>query len=777
MSKVGSGRKHSYAFIMITYLLGIFMGAIDTGIVTPARTIIQNNLMVDEKTGIWMITIYTLAYAASIPIMGKLADKRGRKYIYLISIFLFGFGSLLCGLSQNFKSFEFLLVARVVQAIGGGGIVPIATAEFGTTFPKEKRGMALGLVGGVYGVANIIGSSAGSAILDIFGNNRWQFIFYVNVPITLFILIAGLICLPNTKSEDVRKIDIWGISVLTIMILSVMYGLRNIDFFNFKMTFFSTSVYPFLIIFILLLPLFILAEKKADDPVINLTYFKNPRILITLFLGFLTGIIIMGMVFVPQFSENAMKITTGNGGYFVLILGLFSGVGAPVSGRLIDKFGVKIVLGFGFLVSMIGSLFLILVTASHPSFVTVFIGLMLVGIGIGFTMGTPLNYMMLDNTRIEESNSALATLSLIRSIGTAIAPAIMVGFISHAGMSVQTNLMNMLPSEVSMPQLPYAQELNDTLTKLKNDPNMKDKLAGVEIPDFSSLQKVEINMNSNSDFTMSEDLSNLLKASDVTTITSNCKTLAGEMFKTTTPSIIAKIQNGIDGGITAMRSSMSDLDINIEKMQSGYDGIGQGIDGMEKAIASQKNALKQIESLESMMAAMPQAAPKTFSAPVDVMTGKTPSFSILALIPESVKSNIPKNVLDQLSGVKSAADLDAKKSELESAIKSLQTKVEENKSKQQQMKAAINSMTAAKSQMSDTINKMTELKNAIPSGFETAKTIYMREIDNRRGALEGEFQKTMNGGFKQLYLTVTIASAVGLLFLALYRKKKNEVIE
>jgi MFS family permease len=87
-------KEKSWVLIAVVYLMGIFMGAIDTGIVTPARTVIQNNLSVSDKTGIWMITIYTLAYAASIPIMGKLADKFGRKYIYLASILLFGTGSL-----------------------------------------------------------------------------------------------------------------------------------------------------------------------------------------------------------------------------------------------------------------------------------------------------------------------------------------------------------------------------------------------------------------------------------------------------------------------------------------------------------------------------------------------------------------------------------------------------------------------------------------------------------------------------------------------------------
>ncbi len=84
-----------------------------------------------------------------------------------------------------------LIAARAVQAIGGGGIVPIATAEFGTSVPVEKRGMALGLVGGVYGVANIFGSSAGSLILDVFGTANWQFIFYINVPISIAIHRRG----------------------------------------------------------------------------------------------------------------------------------------------------------------------------------------------------------------------------------------------------------------------------------------------------------------------------------------------------------------------------------------------------------------------------------------------------------------------------------------------------------------------------------------------------------------------------------------------------------
>jgi len=554
--------------------------------------------MVNETAGIWMITIYTLAYAASIPILGKLADKYGRKYIYLISIFLFGIGSLFCGLSQNFGSFTVLLLARVVQAIGGGGILPIATAEFGTTFPKEKRGLALGLVGGVYGLANIFGASAGSAIIDIFGQDNWKFIFYINVPITIFILIAGVLSLPNTKEKSVKKIDLFGITTLTLMVLSILYGLKNIDYFNFAETFKSTSVYPYLIIFIVLLPIFILIEKKAEDPVINISYFKNIRIIITLFISFITGIIIMGMIFVPQFAENSLKIATGSGGYFVIILGLFAGIGAPFSGKLIDKFGAKAVLATGFIASIAGSVFLIFYAAAHPSLFAVVICLILLGIGIGFTMGTPINYMMLDNTKVEESNSALATVSLVRSIGTAIAPAIMVGLISHAGMSVQGNVMKLLPNEISVPPLPYAQELTEEFNKLKADPSMAEKLKEVDIPDLTAMETMKFDMASNSGkFKMSDEILEMLKSSDVTTITDSTKAMADYMFAQMTPSIITNITNGLDSGINSINDSVSQLSKAIAAIPATPAMQGR-IEGMKGAVLQMTDTADKMKTLK-----------------------------------------------------------------------------------------------------------------------------------------------------------------------------------
>lgn len=678
---INNGKKTNFALVAAIYLAGIFMGAIDTGILSPARTVIQNNLMVDEKSGIWMITIYTLAFAASIPIMGKLADKFGRKYIYLISIFLFGLGSLFCGLAQPFGSFPLLLAARAVQALGGGGIIPIATAEFGTTFPPEKRGMALGLVGGVYGIANIFGASAGSAILDIFGKNNWQFIFYVNIPITLFILVAGFVTLKNNRVENVKKIDFIGIFILVVMVLSLMYGLKNIDFFDFGQSIRGTDVYPFLLIFLILLPIFVLLEKKAEDPVLNLSFFTNRSIVVTLGLAFITGIILIGLVFIPQFAENALKVSSGSGGYFVIILGLFAGIGAPVSGKLIDKYGPKIVLGLGFLVSAIGGLFLVLVAADHPNTISVITSLILIGTGLGFTIGTPLNYMMLEQTKKEESNSALATLSLIRSIGTAIAPAIMVAFIAQAGSNVQGNVMALLPKNIEIPPLPYAAELNDQLNKYKSDPNLKDRFKDVSIPDLNSFGNVEINMSGGGGAGLPQDLIEQLRTSDVTNIVDRTKLLSERMFETTTPDVVKKIQSGIQTGIDGINAGIAEIDKNIAGLETGYNGI------------------------VSAMAAMPPQAAEAQKAQADGMA------------------------------------------------------------------KAIEGAKTGRNQLKDIQDKMTALKNAVPGAFVTGKNNYLAKIEEKREAMESEFQRTLNVGFKQIYLTVAISSLLAIAFLTLYRRK------
>lgn len=438
-------KNKSQNFILLMFLLGIFIGAMDTGIVSPARAVIASGLGITANSSIWIITIYTLAYAVIMPISGKLSDKYGKKKVFVYSIIIFGVGSALCGISDFYGGFNLLLAARLIQAIGGGGIMPIATAYIGSSFPIEKRGTALGIVGATFGIATTIGPTIGSALLNLVGNENWGTVFFINVPICVIVVLMAIKFKDDEVENYSMKMDIKGSIVIAGMILSLMYALTNLKFHDFTNSITHTNVYPFIIIFAVLLPVFLYIEKRAESPVLNLNYFKDRNIGITLFLSFIVGAGLMGIVFVPQFAENVLKIKMGTGGYLVTLMAIFAGIGAPIGGKIIDKYSAKLILLLGFGSTITGTLTLGLYVSQNNNKVALFVGLALMGIGMGFTMGTPLNYLMQSYVDPSEAATAQATLSLIRSIGVAMSPNILVNFVSEAGQELPSKLMNVMP--------------------------------------------------------------------------------------------------------------------------------------------------------------------------------------------------------------------------------------------------------------------------------------------------------------------------------------------
>ncbi len=707
-NKLQPEKKSRLGWIMAIYLLGLFIGALSTGIITPARTIIQSSLGVDDQNGIWMITIFTLSYAAVIPIAGKLADRYGRKKIFMTSIVLFAVGTVICGLSDSMDSFAILLAGRSIQAIGAGGIMPIATAEFGTSFPEEKRGMALGLVGGIYGIANVLAATAGSAIMDIFGTDQWQWIFYINLPFCALILLGGLLILPDHKGEVVGKIDKFGTLLLTVIILSLLYGLKNIDFFDFLPSLLNADVYPFLLAELILIPLFVFVEKRAEDPIFHIEYMGNRQIVITLVMSALVGASMMGMIFIPQFAENSLKIPTGDGGYFVIILGFVAGLISPISGWIIDRFGAKVVLGAGFLISIIGSAYLVWIAAPYPGMFNVVLSLMLIGGGMGLSMGTPLNYMMLTNTREEESNSALATLSLMRSIGTAVAPAIMVGFLMQAGMTMQPNLMAALPDIPATPALEEQAELNTVLDRLKMaNPEYADMLDNASM-DLSGGGMSIDEMNSGG--TLPDDIIKSLSTADVTNIVQRTQAMATYMFGQTTPAVIADIQDGINQGIKG-------LDEGITGVDTGISSIKSGIAELEKQIADMQTA---IAGIDSGIAGMPAALEEQRSA------------------------------------------LQTKKANLETAVAQMSNAKD-------QMSIGLAQAQEQRVLLVRATTLMGTIRDKIPGVFEQSQQQYQSDIKDEAQAIEKVFQTTINDGFANLYICVMVFNIIGFAILLFYK--------
>ncbi len=412
--------------ILAVYLTGLLIGGLYVGMVSPARTVIQADFGIDGTLGIWMINIYTLFYAALIPIIGKIADRRGRKLVFTICMGVFCVGSIICGLSQSFGGFWLLLVGRVVQAVGAGGVIPVANAEIGTSFPPEKRGMALGIAAAIVGVSNVFGAVAGSAVVGAFGVEQWPIMFYLCIPFCVLVIIASLAFLPASEVEESRgRMDIPGSILFTLFVFLLLLGVKSFgDSDSIVIT-----LAPFVGALVCVIA-FRFVEQRAEDPVFHLEYFHSRPIVITMIVSFFIGCFVISLVLVPELAEYAMGDPLGSGGYYVLAIGLTSFITTPIGGKIIDKVGPKPVLIIGLAISIVGLLFLALVAVAAPSVATFVIGLAVVGAGMGLAMGAPTNYMILENTEKQDSTSAIATITLIRQIGTTVAPAIFVGLIA-----------------------------------------------------------------------------------------------------------------------------------------------------------------------------------------------------------------------------------------------------------------------------------------------------------------------------------------------------------
>lgn len=578
-----------WKLVLVLYLAGIGMGALDMGIVNPARTVIQNGLGVDDKVGVWVFTIYTLAYAAAIPVIGKIADIIGRKPVYVLAIGLFGLGSLGCGLAQDFSSLGLLLASRAIQAIGGGGMMPVATAAVGTIVPPSKRGMALGLVGMVYGVASVFGGSAGSLVLDIAGQENWQWIFYINVPIAVIVVALGIWSLPQENQSSDRKLDVSGVFILVIMITALLWAFQNLDFTNISKSIQNRDVWVGLLLFVILLPVFWVAEKRARYPLIDFKYFGTINVGCTLMFGAVSGILMMTVMFIPQFAENCMRLPSGAGGYPTIIIGVASAVGAPLSGRLTDRFGPRAVLGVGVVISTIAGFMLIYWASAHPGILSNSVSIFVMGLGLGFLMGAPLTYLILHLIPESDANSGQATLSLIRSLGTTLAPAILVGLLATAMGGLSGKIMDAMPA-MEMPAMPAmtaeAPEADGKMPAVMPPQGQAERQtmppnAQTNVPEQKPSPKTDApKTKADMGFKMSDmpaPLQDKIKTADVTNIVDRSKDIANYMFDQQEAKIKAQMGT-VPPSVEQMRAKyLKDIESHREQIETAFQmGLNEG---------------------------------------------------------------------------------------------------------------------------------------------------------------------------------------------------------
>jgi len=408
-------------------MLGVFLGALDISIVSPALPNIARDLNAQGLGLSWIITFYTLVYVLAVPLMSSLSDRWGRKRVLLANIVLFGLGSLYAAFSHTIVH---LLIARGVQAFGAGGLFPIASTVVGEEFPSERQGMALGFIGMVWGVAAIIGPLIGGWITQWFS---WQAIFYVSTALSFLTLIMAWKTLPPSTSLHHSPFDWPGTIFLGAGLLPLVYVLSSLKDTAVWHSLITPPNGYLLLLSIAALTIFFFLERRAAAPVIPVQFFKKRAINISTALSFARGMTEAGIAFLPFYAIAVLGIDPGAAGTLIIATAVTMFLLTEPAGFLVDKIGPKIVLIFGGTMTALGAFLMIYAN----SILTFILYQIIMGTGLSALSGAPVRYVVLRATKDTQKASAQGVVSLASSFGIMVGSALAGSFLA-TGSGVQT---------------------------------------------------------------------------------------------------------------------------------------------------------------------------------------------------------------------------------------------------------------------------------------------------------------------------------------------------
>jgi len=399
--------------------VGVLMAALDIAIVGPALPAIQGDFGVTEKALAWVFSLYVLGNLVGTPVMAALSDRAGRRWIYALCVGGFALGSLIVALAPTFAV---LLAGRLVQGFSAGGIFPVASAVVGDTFPPEQRGSALGLLGAVFGIAFLIGPILGGVLLLL----GWPWLFLINLPIALGVIVLSLRLLPTAGARAGAPFDLAGTLTLGAALAALAYGLTVLDPAQLSQGQIDPLAPPMLAVAVLLLPVFVWIERRAAAPILQPALFRSRPIRLTAALAVGAGIAETSVVFIPALLTIAFGVSASTASFMLLVIVLAMAVGSPVSGRLLDRFGSRLVITGGTLLSAAGLLILGLFPGSLALF---YVASVLLGLGLAVLLGAALRYVLLNETAASERAAAQGLLTVTMGVGQLLG-AVVVGLIA-----------------------------------------------------------------------------------------------------------------------------------------------------------------------------------------------------------------------------------------------------------------------------------------------------------------------------------------------------------
>jgi MFS transporter, DHA2 family, multidrug resistance protein len=396
--------------------IATFMVVLDTSIANVALAHIAGSLSASYDEVTWVITSFLIANAVIIPISGWLADVIGRKRYYMISVALFTIASLVCGISSNLTM---LVIARIVQGIGGGGLTPVEQSMLVDTFPPAKRGAAFAAYGVVVIVGPIFGPTLGGWITD---NLSWGWVFLINVPIGILslILVSIFVDEPEAvrrRSAEMRagglKIDIVGFALVALALgcleVTLDRGQRE-DWFSSPLI--STCAAISLLAFIIFIPW----ELNRADPIVRIRMYGQRNFGIANILMLMMGLIVFGSTqFIPQLLQEVMGYTATDAGLALTAGGIATLMVMPLAGFLTGKVDPRFLIAFSFVLQVI-ALWNMSQLSTQMSFHDAAVARMIQSVGLPFLF-VPVTNAAYIGLRPDQSNQASALMNVSRNLG------------------------------------------------------------------------------------------------------------------------------------------------------------------------------------------------------------------------------------------------------------------------------------------------------------------------------------------------------------------------